>query len=255
MSSQGPGGRDPWDGAGQEDRTPGEDFGLPAGWEVPQYRPPAVLCIRAVDFHEPLVGRRARYWLTSFDHAGELIALGWRDGLRIVSEVQDLRGQAGLTGRVVEPTVSVQEEADYYRALSGAPGTARLAAGVSRIWVEQYVGHAGRVLNGHEDTDPRRSPDAWLADVTEDPGQPRVFRPVPARTAPALTGRRVIHLAAGGEVTTDLRAVGECAWTADGSIVVPVVDEPDWYLWAGRSNNERHPSLRAVGVASLWVEQ
>lgn len=49
---------------------------------------PAVPCIRSVDFPEPLVSRRTRFWLTSFDHAGELIALGWRDGLRIVSEVR-----------------------------------------------------------------------------------------------------------------------------------------------------------------------
>ena len=38
----------------------------------------------------------------------------------------------------------VQEEADYYRGLSGVQGTPRLAAGVSRVWVEQYVGHAER---------------------------------------------------------------------------------------------------------------
>jgi len=95
---------------------------------------------------------------------------------------------------------------------------------------------------------------AWLADVTEDPGQPRVFRPVPARTVHALTGHRVIHVAGGGEITTDLRAVGESAWTADGTIVVPVLDEFDWYLWASRSNNERHPSLRSVEISSLWVE-
>jgi hypothetical protein len=230
---------------------------------VLRLKPPAVLCIRSVDFRDPLIGRRARFWLTSFDQAGELIALGWRDGLRIISEVQDLRGQVD---RVVEPTVGVQEEADYYRALSGVPDTPRLAAGVSRVWVEQYIGHpqgrpdgcgdggsqtGGRACDG---ADPQWNRDAWLADVTEDPGQPRVFRPVPARTVPALTGRRLIHLAGGGEVTTDLRAVGESAWTADGTIVVPVVDEPDWYLWASRSNNERHPSLRAVEISSLWVE-
>ena len=93
MSSQ-ESSRDPWEGAARGDDTSGEDLTLLAGWEVPQYKPPAVLCIRSVDFREPLVGRRARFWLTSFDEAGELIALGWRDGLRIVSEVQDLRGQA-----------------------------------------------------------------------------------------------------------------------------------------------------------------
>jgi hypothetical protein len=231
---------------------PGEDPTLFAGWDVRQYKPPAVLCIRSIDFHEPLVGRRARFWLTSFDKAGELIALGWRDGLRIVSEVQDLRGQVD---RVVEPTVRVQEEADYYRALSGVKGTPRLAAGVSRVWVEQYVGHAERQQSmQQDDSDPQSNPNAWLADVTDDQGQPRVFRPVPARTVHALTGRRVIHVASGGEVTTDLRAVGESAWTTDGAIVVPVVDESDWYLWSSRSNNLRHPSLRAVEISSVWVE-
>lgn len=250
MSSQ-ESSRDPWEGPPPADGMSGEDPTLFAGWEVPQYKPPAVLCIRSVDFHEPLVGRRARFWLTSFDQAGELIALGWRDGLRIVSEVQDLRGQVD---RVVEPTVRLQEEGDYYRAQSGVPGMPRLAAGVSRVWVEQYVGHAERQQDVQEDTYPQSNPNGWLADVTEDPGQPRIFRPVPARTVHALTGRRVIHVAGDGAITTDLRAVGESAWTADGAIVVPVVDEPDWYLWASRSNNERHPSLRAVEISSLWVE-
>jgi len=49
--------------------------------------------------------------LTNFDESGDLIALGWRDGLRIVSEMLDLQGQA--VDRVAEPTVSIQEEADY----------------------------------------------------------------------------------------------------------------------------------------------
>jgi len=121
-----------------------------------------------------------RFWLTSFDEAGELIALGWRDGLRIVSEVQDLRGQLD---RVVEPTVSVQEEADYYRGLSGVEGTPRLAAGVSRVWVEQYVSQGESHQDMHEDAHPQSNRNAWLADVTEDPGRPRVIRSVPARTS------------------------------------------------------------------------
>jgi hypothetical protein len=222
-----------------------------AGWDVPRYAPPSVLCIRAVDFHEPLIGRRARFWLTSYDDAGELIALGWRDGLRIISEVQDLRGQVD---GVVEPTVKVQGEGDYYRALSGVQEMPRLAAGVSRIWIEQYIGHAQPGASLEADPEPQSNPNAWLADVTEEPGDPRVFRPVPARTMHALTGRRVIHMGARGETTTDLRAVGESAWTSDGTIVVPVVAEADWYLWADRSNNQLHPSLRAVAISSLWVE-
>jgi hypothetical protein len=235
---------------GLDDVEVPEDLSLVAGWEVPQYKPPAVLCIRSVDFREPLVGRRARFWLTSFDESGELVALGWRDGLRIVSEVQDLRGQVD---RVAEPTVSVQEEADYYRALSGAKNTPRLAAGVSRVWVEQYVSQSGREIGPVADEIVPNS-NAWLSDVVDDPGAPRLIRPVPARAAHALTGRRVILVRGDGTVVTDLRAVGECSWTADGTIIVPVIDEHDWYLWASRSNNERHPSLRAVGISSLWVE-
>ena len=250
MNSQEPR-RDPWEGVPSSDGTSDEDMTLFAGWEVPLFKPPAVLCIRSVDFREPLVGRRARFWLTSFDEAGELIALGWRDGLRIVSEVQDLRGELD---RVVEPTVRVQEESDYYRALSGVKDTPRLAAGVSRVWVEQYVGQVERQQSVNEVAATQSNPNAWLADVTDDPGQPRVFRPVPARTVHALTGRRVIHVSGNGEIITNLRAVGECAWTSEGTIVVPVVDEADWYLWASRSNNERHPSLRAVEISSLWVE-
>ena len=229
-----------------------EDLTLLAGWQVKQPKPPAVLCIRAVDFREPLVGRRARFWLTSFDESGDLIALGWRDGLRIVSEVQDLRGEVA---RVVEPTVSVQEEADYYRALTGEKNTMRFAAGLSRVWVEQYVTQPNRddetAASGQE-TAPSSNP--WLSDVVEDQRAPRLIRPVPARAVHALTGRRVIHVAGDGTATTDQRAVGEPSWTADGTIVVPVIDEHDWYLWTMRSNNMRHPSLRAVEISSLWVE-
>jgi hypothetical protein len=229
-----------------------EDLTLLAGWEVKQPKPPAVLCIRAVDFREPLVGRRARFWLTSFDESGDLIALGWRDGLRIVSEVQDLRGQVD---RVVEPTVSVQDEADYYRALSGVKDTPRFAAGVSRIWVEEFVSQpdlADETVGDGDEIAP--SSNAWLSDVVDDPGAPRIIRPVPARSVHALTGRRVIHVPGEGTIATDLRAVGEPSWTHDGTIIVPVTDEHDWYLWTMRSNNMRHPSLRAVEISSLWVE-
>ena len=243
--------RSPREGAAYGEFTSAEDLTLLAGWEVQQHMPPAVLCIRAVDFREPLLGRRARFWLTSFDESGDLIALGWRDGLRIVSEVQDLRGRVD---RVVEPTVSVQGEGDYYRALSGEKDMPRLAAGVSRVWIEQYVSQRDRDddLLDEGETTPNRN--AWLSDVVDDPGAPRVIRPVLARAVHALTGRRVIHVGGDGTIATDLRAVGESAWTGDGTIVVPVVDEHDWYLWATRSNNLRHPSLRAVEISSLWVE-
>jgi hypothetical protein len=228
-----------------------EDLTRIAGWEVQQHRPPAVLCIRAVDFREPLVGRRARFWLTSFDESGDLIALGWRDGLRIVSEVQDLRGQVD---RVVEPTVSVQEEGDYYRALTGEKNTRRFAAGLSRVWVEQCVSQPDLAEDEGTHDKIASSSNAWLAEVVEDQGAPRLMRPVPARAVHSLTGRRVIHVGADGMIATDLRAVGEPSWTDGGTIIVPVIDDHDWYLWTLRSNNMRHPSLRSVEISSLWVE-
>jgi len=88
----------------------------------------------------------------------------------------------------------------------------------------------------------------------DDPGAPRLIRPVPTRAVHALTGRRVIHVRGDGTIITDLRAVGEPAWTGGGTIIVPVIDEHDWYLWTARSNNMGHPSLRAVEISSLWVE-
>ena len=88
----------------------------------------------------------------------------------------------------------------------------------------------------------------------DDLGAPRLIRPVPARAVHALTGRRVIHVRGDGTIITDLRAVGEPAWTGGGTIIVPVIDEHDWYLWTARSNNMGHPSLRAVEISSLWVE-
>lgn len=169
------------------DATSSEDLTLLTGWEVQQHKPPAVLFIRAVDFREPLVGRRARFWLTSFDESGDLIALGLRDGLRIVSEVQDLRGQLD---RVVEPTVSVQEEADYYRALAGAKSTRRLAVGVFRVWVEQYVSQPDLDDDLAADDEIAPNTNAWLSEIVDDPSAPRLIRPVAARTVHALTGRR-----------------------------------------------------------------
>jgi len=149
--------------------------------------------------------------------------------------------------------VSVQEEADYYRALFGEKNTMRFAAGVSRVWVEQYVSQPD--LDDDLGADEiASSSNAWLADVVEDPGAPRLMRPVPARAVQSLTGRRVIHVGGDGMIATDLRAVGDATWTAGGTIIVPVIDEHDWYLWTMRSNNMRHPSLRAVKISSLWVE-
>ena len=66
-------------------------------------------------------------------------------------------------------------------------------------------------------------------------------------------GRRVIHVARDGEISTDLRAVGSPLDGLTGRSLSLVVVERDWNIWVGRSHNERHPSRRAVEIASLWV--
>jgi hypothetical protein len=150
--------------------------------------------------------------------------------------------------------VSVQDEADYYRALSGVKSTMRFAVGVSRVWVEQYVSQPDRDDDLGAEGEIAPNTDAWLSDVVDDPGAPRLMRPVPARAVHSLTGRRVIHVGGDGMIATDLRAVGEPSWTDGGTIIVPVIDEHHWYLWTMHSNNLRHPSLRAVEISFLWVE-
>jgi len=86
----------------------GEDFTDLAGWQVPDVHPPAILRIRAVDFKEQMRGLRARYWMTSYDDkSGELLAIGWKDGLRVVSEVVDLRDRDDRIARRKAGTTSV----------------------------------------------------------------------------------------------------------------------------------------------------
>ena len=92
------------------------------------------------------------------------------------------------------------------------------------MWVEQYVSQSARDDDIAADGDLTPNSNAWLSDVIDDPGVPRLIRPVPARTVHSLMGRRVIHVGSDDTITTDLRAVGESAWTTDGTIVVPVVD-------------------------------
>src|SRR6478672_8550093 len=100
--------------------------------QPPSSLPPAVVALRAGNISEPLVGHRARFQMTSFGEHGEWLDYGWRDGLRIVSEPTAVDGLA-------EPGVWVQEEADYYRTLAGMAELPRFAAGISRVWVEEYV--------------------------------------------------------------------------------------------------------------------
>ena len=208
-------------------------------------QPPAILRIRIVDLHEPLIGLRARFWMTSYSRDGDLIAIGWRDGLRVVSERVDLRG---ADDRIVEPGVYLMEEGDWYRHLAGQQGLARFHAGESRTWVDVLVSNSvpmrPRAEGGNE----------WLSEVLVPPAAERLAWARPARDVPNLVGRRVICLDESGVAERDLRAISEPALAGTGDIVVSIIDEADWYLWRGRSYSEFHPSMRTVPVGTLWAE-
>lgn len=220
-----------------------EDFSELAGWDVADQHPPALLRIRAVDFREPLVGLRARYWMTSYNECGELLAIGWRDGLRVVSEVVDLRTQ---DGRVAEPGVWLQEEADWYRSLAGERQLPRLLAGISRTWVDAAVSsQVSRMPTGQS---------RWLEQLLLPPAGERVAFAVPVRDLPTVVGRRVLALDDEGSAERDLRAISEPVLSCTGDVLVAVVDEAAWYLWTAHSNNARHPSMRMVPIGSLWAE-
>lgn len=226
---------------------PGDDFSDLAGWDVPDRQPPAILRVRIVDLHEPLIGLRARYWMTSYDSDGTLVAIGWRDGLRVVSEPVDLRG---TDDRIVEPGVYLMEEADWYRHLAGEREVPRFHAGQSRTWVDLLLSNRKPIRKGRQ-PDTR---DQWLSDVLIPPAAERLASARPARDVPNLVGRRVLCLGEDGFAERDLRAISEPGLASTGDIVVSIIDEADWYLWRDRSYSELHPSLRTVPVGTLWVE-
>ena len=227
----------------------GEDFTELAGWHVPDVHPPAILRIRAVDLTERVLGLRARYWMTSYDGSGALLAIGWKDSLRVVSEVVDLRGG---DARVTEPGVWLQDEADWYRTLAGQQGLPRFLAGVSRTWVDVLVSSRASATSCHDAEGNRRH--RWLAHLLVPPTAERVAYAVPARDVPSLVGQRVQCVDEEGFVERDLRAMSEPMLDAGGTIVVAVLDEADWYLWTGHSNDTRHPSMRMAPLESLWTE-
>ncbi|HET7658834.1 MAG TPA: hypothetical protein VFK66_00490 [Oryzihumus sp.] len=214
--------------------------------QPPSSLPPAVVALRAVNISEPLVGHRARFQMTSYGEHGEWLDYGWRDGMRIVSEPTEVDGLS-------EAGVWVQEEADYYRTIAGNPDLPRFAAGISRLWVEQYVSQEalGQPGSGRLDTD---STDPWLAEVVSDPNAPRINRPVPAREVHSFIGRRAIAVDDEGRYRFDLRIADQPTYGEDRRVYVSVVDESDWFLWSARKYTGRHPSMTSVLADQLWIE-
>lgn len=200
--------------------------------------PPALLIRRASEADVGMVGRRGRFLLSSHDPSGDWLAYGWRDGLRIVSDVvepvQDLD----------EPAVWVQEERDFYGKTKSIN---RYAVGLSRVWVEQYVSCQSLTLDV-------RSQEVWLEELNRDPNEPTLRRLYAVQGYPDPVGRRVVLMDM-TDAETDLRAVSPVRMTDDGELAIVVMAERDWYRWGERNyGQEPHPSLRWVPAAQVWVE-
>lgn len=201
---------------------------------------PSLLIRRATHHSESLMGRRARFLLTSHDEGGEWLAYGWKDGLRIVSE------SPATLGNLDEPALWIQEEREYY---GGCATPNRFAVGLSRIWVEQYVSDSTR---------PRESTTlpthAWLDSLNANPNLPELRSLQPAQGHADPVGARVV-LAGDSGIEMDLRAVTPVRMTDGGELAIAVLSERDWYLWTEHKyGHEPHPTLRWVPAAQIWVE-
>jgi hypothetical protein len=197
---------------------------------------PALLIRRAKGLREPLLGRRARYLMTSHGPDGEWLAHGWKTDLRIVSEI--VENVPGLE----EPGLWVQDERDFYGDYASIN---RVSVGISRLWVEQYVSAS-----------PSRDESVgvdWVGRLNRNANEPEVHGLHPAEGHPDPVGRRVVVV--GDSVEADLRAVSPVRMTDSGDLALTVLSERDWYHWGSQSSPRiPHPSLRWEPAMSVWVE-
>lgn len=197
---------------------------------------PALLIRRASGLHEPLLGRRARYLITSHGSDGQIIAYGWKDGLRVISEViHHVQG-------IEEPAVWIQEEREYYE---GCLTTNRFAVGVSRLWVEQYV--------SRRDAPPVMDPQPWLDNLNRNPNTPELRSLQMAEGHPDPVGRRIVIVA--DTIETDLRAISPLRMTDSGDLALTLLAERDWYRWSSANPaTAAHPTLRWEPAGRVWIE-
>ena len=208
---------------------------------TPQELPvPGLLIRRASHFTESMVGRRARFLLTSHDEQGAWLAHGWKDGLRIVS------GAPAAVEGLGEPALWVQEEREFYGSCCTVN---RFAVGVSRVWVEQYVtGSTTRRAQSQPSA-------AWVDSLNTNPNLPELRDLHPAEGHPDPIGARVVLVHADGDLEVDLRAVTPVRMTDGGELAIAVLSERDWYRWSEHKyGHAPHPTLRWAPAARIWVE-
>ncbi len=165
-----------------------------------------------------------------------LPGLGWRGDLRADEAV--VQGS-----RTYVPVLPEQE---WYRAEAEQVETFAPMVPVERVWIETVAAPSTKEQAAvHDDLVSRLvSLDA-----------PPLRRPVAAREAVALTGRRVVRMPGpddkAGRERRDLRAVTEAYSNAAGDICVRVTKELEWYRWAWSGTA---PKTLEIPVHLLWVE-
>lgn len=198
---------------------------------------PAILTDRLAPGPSSPRGLRARFLMTSLDHGAGLTAYGWRDGLRVVSYAPP--HAHGLD----EVGVVLQDEADFYTGNSDR----RVVVGLSHVWVERLV-----IVDEHTPT--ATAPDAWLENAITDPNLSRIEPLQRVARKHHLVGTRVTLEVEDGYFDEDLRAVSPVQLGSGGDLVVGVVTERDWYLWAQHSYAPGERVVRVVPIDRVWVQ-
>jgi hypothetical protein len=146
-------------------------------------------------------------------------AKGWRADLRADELVEQ-------DGRRYVP---VLPEHDWYRSESEQVETFAPLIAVERVWVE------------------------WVGGPGQEPGYggPQIRVPVRVHEVPGLLGRRLAWLRADGSEARDLRAVSDPYAAPDGTGLVRIAEEADWYRWGWSG---KPPRTVEVAIDELWAE-
>ena len=158
---------------------------------------------------------------------------GWHDGLR-ADETVEQNGQR---------LVPVLGEYDYYRAELDQIEVFAPLVPLDQVWVEQPAPTSAPQLADQEPGDLL----SRLVSLTTPP----VRRPVPARDASGITGRRVVVVSPNRE-KRDVRAASEPYQVADGTICLRLCGEPNWFRWAFTGTPP--PRTIETPIYLVWVE-
>ncbi len=153
---------------------------------------------------------------------------GWRGDLRADEKV--FQGSRTY--------VPVMPESEWYRAEAERTEVFAALVPVERVWVEE-LGFVGTTAPGTKAS--------RLVSLDEPPRRP----PVAAIDADSLTGRRVTQIVSDSAERRDLRAVTEPYISEEGTVMIRVAQELDWYRWGWSG---KLPRTLEVAAPLIWVE-